>query len=209
MRIMLINKSDTLLIQLRDVFERQHHTNINVVWFSDGKNAIDQLATTHFDILVTDLKTPGIQAFKLIAKAKKIKPNTQIMIHTAIDHKDAVFAAIKAGASSYMLAESTSEELATALKDLHAGGAPMSPRATRYLIKQVQDESLASSLDVLTDREKEVFQCIEEGKSYKGIGCQLSISRNTVHTHIKNIYGKLHAVNKQDALVKARKMLAA
>lgn len=209
MKTMLIDQSDSLLISLRSVLERHHQKNEQVVWFNDGRNAIEQLATTNFDIVIMDLSIPGMQAQEFIARARKLKPDTQIMIHTTVNNRDAVFAALKAGASSYMLKDSTTEELANALRDLHAGGAPMSPKINRHLINEVQAASVASSLDVLTDREKEVFQCIEEGKSYKGIGCQLSISRNTVHTHIKNIYGKLQAVNKQDALIKARKLLAA
>lgn len=209
MKIMVVNQSDSLLLVLREVLERQHRKDLQIVWFNDGKTAIKQLASSDFDIVILDLRIPKMQANKFITTARSLKPDTQIMIHTSITHKDAVFAAIKAGASSYMLTESTSAELASALSDLHAGGAPMSPMISRHLINAVQQESIANSLDLLTEREKEVFQCIEEGKSYKGIGCQLSISRNTVHTHIKNIYGKLQAVNKQDALLKAKKMLAA
>ena len=206
---MLINQSDSLLVSLRNVMERHHRSNIHIVWFNNGRTALDQLATTDFDIVIMDLGIPGIQAHEFIVSARRLKPRTRIMIYTAVNNRDAVFAALKAGASSYMLKDSTTEELATALNDLHAGGAPMSPQINRHLIDQVQSASIANSLNVLTDREKEVFRCIEEGKSYKGIGFQLHISRNTVHTHVKNIYGKLQAVNKQDALIKAKRFLAA
>lgn len=178
-------------------------------WYDDTNIAMRNLSTSDCDIAILDTSMPGMQTHKFITKAKKLSPNTQVMIHTTIDIEEDVVASIKAGATSYMLQNSTCVELAKALIDLNSGGAPMSPKVARYLIDQLQAESLAKSLNVLTDREKEVFQCIEEGKTYKGIGCQLSISRNTVHTHIKNIYGKLQAGNKQDALLKARKLLAA
>ena len=209
MKIMLIDKIDTLQQSLRKVLERYQERDVQLLWFRDGRNALDHLRKGSFDIVLMDLKIPGMRAHKFITKVNQLKPKPRIMIYTDIVNRDAAFAALKAGATSYMLKESTTEELANALKDLHGGGAPMSPPIAKFLVDELQSDSVASSLDILTDREKEVFQCIEQGKSYKGISLQLNITPNTVHSHLKSIYGKLHADGKEDALLKARRLIAA
>ncbi len=98
--------------------------------------------------------------------------------------------------------------IADALSSVAQGGVPLSPKVSRLVIQKFRT-SLAQSLPILTNREKQIFECLEEGYSYKGISSRFNISQNTVHTHVKNIYSKLNAANKFDAFAKARDMAGA
>ncbi|MFA5074004.1 MAG: response regulator transcription factor, partial [Nitrospirota bacterium] len=140
----------------------------------------------------------------LIRKTKELLPDVEIVAHTIFEDRDKVFAAIKAGASGYMLKGSSPRELIESIHALHDGGAPMSPKIARKIIHEFQDESADRHL-LLTQREKEIVKLIEEGLTYKAIGEALNLSTHTVHTHIKNTYEKLHAKGRSDAITKARK----
>ncbi|MBI5042339.1 MAG: response regulator transcription factor [Nitrospirae bacterium] len=157
-----------------------------------------------FDIMLVDLGLPIMSGIDLIKKVKEKKPEVELMAHTVFEDRDNVFSAIKAGASGYILKGSSPRELIEALHSLYQGGAPMSPKIARKLIMEFQDEG-ASEEYLLSHREKEIVKCIEDGLAYKEIAEKLSISPHTVHTHIKKIYEKLHARNRQEALTTARK----
>ena len=133
-----------------------------------------------------------------------MQPGVEIMVHTVYEDRDSVFSAIKAGASGYILKGSTPRELVEALYNVHQGGSPMSPKIARKVIREFQDESIQEQY-FLSHRETEIVKSIEQGMSYKEIADRFSISPHTVHSHIKHIYEKLQAKDRQDALVKARK----
>jgi two-component system NarL family response regulator len=95
-------------------------------------------------------------------------------------------------------------ELIEALNELYEGGAPMSPKIARMVIQEFQDKGIDEQY-LLSQREKEVIKEIENGLSYKEMADKFNISPQTVHTHIKNIYEKLQAGDRQEMLLKARK----
>jgi DNA-binding NarL/FixJ family response regulator len=115
-----------------------------------------------------------------------------------------VFAAIVAGASSYVLKGMTASQLIAAVRELRAGGAPMSPRIAREVIAAFRHQGTVADKYTLTARERDVLLALEEGLSYKEVAVQLHVSTHTVHSHIKRIYEKLHATSKSDAFTKAR-----
>ena len=126
------------------------------------------------------------------------------MAHTVSESRESVFSAIKAGASAYILKGSRPVELIEALNELYEGGAPMSPRIARMVIQEFKDKE-TDDQNLLSQREKDVIKEIERGLSYQEMADKLTISQQTVHTHIKNIYKKLHASDRRDALLTARK----
>jgi two-component system NarL family response regulator len=126
------------------------------------------------------------------------------MAHTVFDDRETVFSAIKAGASGYILKGSTPRDLIDALNTLAKGGAPMSPKIARKVIREFQDEGVDEQY-LLSPRERDIVKEIENGLTYKDIAVKFSISPHTVHTHIKKIYEKLQAKDRQQALVAARK----
>lgn len=156
------------------------------------------------EVMLTDIGLPGMSGVELIKKAKEAMPGLEIMAHTVFEDRENVFSAIKAGASGYLLKGSSPREIIESIHSLFKGGAPMSPKIARKIIQELQDD-VASDEFLLTSREKELVKLIEEGLTYKEIGERLGISTHTVHTHIKNIYEKLQAKNRHDAIMKARK----
>jgi two-component system NarL family response regulator len=180
-------------------------TGISVVSvYSTAEEALAGIKRASPEILLADIGLPGMSGIGLIRELKDQMPGLEIMAHTVFDDRETVFSAIKAGASGYILKGSTPRELIDALHTLAKGGSPMSPKIARKLIREFQGEGIDKQY-LLSHRETEVVKEVENGLSYKDIAVKLSISPHTVHTHIKNIYEKLHAKDRQGALIAARK----
>jgi DNA-binding NarL/FixJ family response regulator len=180
-------------------------TGISVVSvYGSAEEALAGIKRAHPEILLADIGLPGMSGIELIGKLKDQMPELEIMAHTVFDDRETVFSAIKAGASGYILKGSTPRELIDALHTLAKGGSPMSPKIARKVIREFQDEGVDEQY-LLSHRETEIVREIENGLTYKDIAARLNISPHTVHTHIKNIYEKLHAKDRQGALVAARK----
>jgi len=169
-----------------------------------SEDALEELTRVVPDILLVDLELPGMSGIDFIRKAKKDFPDVEIMVYTVIEDRDKVFSAIKSGATGYILKSSSPRELVDSLHTLYHGGVPMSHRVARLVIKEFQTSTERDEY-VLSPREKDILYSIEKGFSYKEIASIYNISIHTVHTHIKNIYEKLHAKDRRDALLKARR----
>jgi DNA-binding NarL/FixJ family response regulator len=167
--------------------------------FGSAEDALQSIKKTAPDVMLVDLGLPGMSGVELIKKVKDKLPGIDIMTHTIFEDRESVFSAIKAGASGY-----TPRELIEALNNLHRGGAPMSPKIARKVIQEFQNENVSEQY-LLSKREQEIVREIEKGLSYKEISERFHISPHTVHTHIKKIYNKLQAKDRQEALTKARK----
>ena len=172
--------------------------------FASAEEALAGVRQAGPEVLLADIGLPGMSGIDLIPALKEQLPDLEIMAHTIFDDRETVFSAIKAGASGYILKGSTPRELIDALHTLAKGGSPMSPKIARKVIREFQDEGIDEQY-LLSHRETEIVKEIENGLTYKDIAMKLGISPHTVHTHIKNIYEKLHAKDRQGALVAARK----
>jgi DNA-binding NarL/FixJ family response regulator len=172
--------------------------------YGSAEEALRSIGKARPEILLADIGLPGMSGIELIREVKEQMPGIEIMAHTVFDDRETVFSAIKAGASGYILKGSTPRELIDALHTLAKGGSPMSPKIARKVIREFQDEGIDEQY-LLSHRETEIVREVENGLTYKDIALKLNISPHTVHTHIKNIYEKLHAKDRQGALVAARK----
>jgi two-component system NarL family response regulator len=172
--------------------------------YGSAEEALRSIGKARPEILLADIGLPGMSGIELIREVKEQMPGIEIMAHTVFDDRETVFSAIKAGASGYILKGSTPRELIDALHTLAKGGSPMSPKIARKVIREFQDEGIDEQY-LLSYRETEIVREVENGLTYKDIALKLNISPHTVHTHIKNIYEKLHAKDRQGALVAARK----
>lgn len=172
--------------------------------YASAEEALSRLELFPPDILLVDLDLPGMHGTELIHRVKQILPRVEIMVYTIFEDRDTVFAAIKAGAAGYILKGSPPRELIESLQNLHQGGAPMSPRIARKVIQEFQSASDEGE-NPLSARESAIVRSIGQGLSYKEIAERYCISPHTVHTHIKNIYEKLQANGRRDALQRARK----
>jgi two-component system NarL family response regulator len=172
--------------------------------FASAEEALAGVRQAGPEVLLADIGLPGMSGIDLIPALKEQLPDLEIMAHTIFDDRETVFSAIKAGASGYILKGSTPRELIDALHTLAKGGSPMSPKIARKVIREFQDEGIDEQY-LLSRREKEIVREIENGMTYKDIAAKFNISPHTVHTHIKNIYEKLHARDRQGALLAARR----
>ncbi|MCA9641432.1 MAG: response regulator transcription factor [Polyangiaceae bacterium] len=172
---------------------------------STTAEALAALPESNSDILLTDLGLPDGSGVDLIRAAKRELPRLEIMAFTVFEDRDTVFAALKAGASGYLLKGSSPRELLEALGSLAQGGAPMSPRIARAVVLEFREEVAADPECSLTPRERDVLSGIDEGYSYKEIAQQLGLSPNTVHGYVKSMYEKLHARGRREALIEARR----
>ena len=171
---------------------------------SSAEEVLQRLPAAHADVMLSDLGLPGLGGVDLIRRAKALQPELEIVVLTVSEDRDNVFAALKAGAGGYIVKGATPRELVEAIAELRAGGAPMSPKIARLVIRNFQDLGDADE-GLLTPKEKSVLAAIAEGRSYKEIASAQHISPHTVHSHVKRVYEKLHATDKRDALAKARR----
>jgi len=144
----------------------------------------------------------GIQAIKDIRKSL---PTIPIMMFTVFEDDDKIFEAICAGANSYMLKNTEPMKLIDSVNELLNGGAPMSPGIARKVVAGFQRISVKNVDEdySLTQREQEVLKLLTKGLSYKMIAADCNISFETVRSHIKNIYSKLHVASMTEAVAKA------
>jgi two-component system NarL family response regulator len=203
MQVGIVEDDPLLLENLKLLLSGEKGIAIVGTWGS-AEQALSALKKLSPEVMLIDLGLPGMSGIELIKKIKEEMSGIEIMAHTVFEDREKVFSAIKAGASGYILKGSSPRELIEALHNLHQGGSPMSPKIARKVVREFQDEG-ASGEYLLTPREKEIIKYIEDGLAYKEIAEKLSISPHTVHTHIKKIYEKLRSINRQDALIKARK----
>jgi two-component system NarL family response regulator len=203
MRLVII-EDDPLLLENLTLLLRGEEGITVAGSYRSAEDALKALKSAAPEVMLTDLGLPGMSGVELIKKAKEEMPSLEIMAHTVFEDRERVFSAIKAGASGYVLKGSSPREIIEYLHALYKGGAPMSPKIARKIIHEFQDD-VTSEQFLLTQRETEIVKRVEEGLTYKEIAERLNISTHTVHTHLKNIYEKLQAKDRNDAIIKARK----
>lgn len=162
------------------------------------------------DVVLMDIEMPGMTGIEAVKAIKKEFPQVQVLMQTVFEDDDRVFDSICAGASGYILKNHLNTRLVDAIKELQFGGSPMSPSVARKVLTKMQQVSQHIRPEEtpdynLTPREKEVLSCIVEGLSYKMIADRLSISYETVRSHVKKIYEKLHVASLTEAVSKAMK----
>jgi DNA-binding NarL/FixJ family response regulator len=181
--------------------------------FDSVKPALAWLETRSADVVITDLGLPDGSGIDIIHACAKHHPACDIMVVTVSSDEANVLACIEAGASGYVLKDAGKMNVARAVLDLRAGGAPMSPAIARMVLAKVRDgkkaevpaaaEGTASAS--LTKREAAILDLIARGDSYGEVAKLLSVSVGTVQTHIKNIYGKLAVHSRGEAVFEAHR----
>lgn len=159
------------------------------------------------DVVVMDIQMPGINGIEAVSMLREKYPDLKILMQTIFEDEGKIFQSILAGASGYILKNTSPARILEFIKETYEGGAPMSPTVATKVLKMMVQQSPAgnqSSFD-LSDREKEILSFLVEGMSYKMIADAGSISLDTVRSHIKNIYEKLHVHSKGEAVAKAIK----
>jgi two-component system NarL family response regulator len=179
---------------------------------NNGREAVE-LATEHVpDLILMDVRMPaaggingGIEATQAI---KDAVPNTKILMLTISDEEEDLYDAIKAGASGYLLKEISIDEVADAIRSVHAGQSLISPSMASKLLTEFaalakKEERPTMPAPRLTDREMQVLTLVAQGMNNRDIAGELFISENTVKNHVRNILEKLHLHSRMEAVVYA------
>src|SRR5882757_2562524 len=168
-----------------------------------GEEALRIIPQEQPDVVLMDLFLPRMSGLECTVRIKELLPKTQIVILTAMDDQELVFLALEAGADGYLLKRTKPADLRAALLDVLAGGAPMTSQIARRVIEsfrqksKVRDESLRLSI-----REEQILMLLSQGYANKLIADKLELSIDTVCSHLKHVFNKLHVSSRTEAVIR-------
>jgi DNA-binding NarL/FixJ family response regulator len=171
--------------------------------FGSGEEALKEIPVILPDVVLMDINLPGINGIECILKLKEQDLPVLFIMLTVFEDADAIFRSLSAGACGYLLKHTPPVKLLEAIQDVHRGGSPMSGEIARKVVQSFQNPaSKAGNAISLTKREEEILGFLAQGYFYKEIANSLSISIETVRTHIRNIYEKLQVRTRTEAVLK-------
>lgn len=171
---------------------------------SSAEDALKEIPGFTPDVVLMDINLPGISGVECVRKLKPSLPRTQVIMLTVYQNTDHIFKALAAGATGYLLKQTPPSELLAAIRDVNAGGSPMSGHIARKIVQSFQETASQApqASETLSPREAEVLDLLAKGFLYKEIADQMKISYATVHTHIRHVYEKLHVRSRTEAVAK-------
>jgi DNA-binding NarL/FixJ family response regulator len=201
--ISIVEDIEEIRNSLQKIFSQSSDCLLLSSYFN-AEDALLELPGLQPDIVIMDINLPGMSGIECIRQIREKCPKTQFMMFTIYEDSEQVFEALTAGASGYLLKNTKPEKIIEAIKELYAGGAPMTTGIARRVVHSFQKQNLpADERAKLSVRENEVLSLLAKGLLYKEIAQKLRISFGTVRQHIHNIYEKLHVQNKTEAINKA------
>ena len=169
--------------------------------FPDVESALPQIVQRKPDVVLVDINLPGLSGIECVRQLKPLLPKTQFVMLTVYEDSNHIFDALSAGATGYLVKTTSREALIGALREVHAGGSPMSGNIARKVVQLLQQpKPTTRSADELSKRENEVLALLAQGYLYKEIADTLGIGRETVNTYIRRIYEKLHVHSRAQAV---------
>ncbi len=171
--------------------------------YSSGEAALAGIPKEMPDAVLMDINLPGMSGVECVQRLKDILPKLEIVMLTVYDDSDQVFRALQAGASGYLLKRTPPDEILKAIQEVTRGGAPMSSSVARKVAQSFQKQGPSpKESENLSKREKEVLAYVAKGYINKEIANFLSVSVETVRSHLKSIYDKLHVRSRTAAACK-------
>lgn len=158
------------------------------------------------DVVLLDVQLPGLDGIAALGKFKEVIPDTRVIILTVFDDADKIFRAVCAGASGYVLKAAGTDKIGESIRQVMRGGAPMTPEVAKKVLDAFAKSELLTGVKGdygLTNREQEILRLLAEGLLKKEIADALNISVNTVSTHLRRVYDKLHVNTNTGAVAKA------
>lgn len=170
-----------------------------------GEEALEKIQECLPEIVLMDINLPGINGPECVRRLKPLLPQTQFVMLTVYEDSDHIFQALQAGATGYLLKQTRRAELISGLRDVHAGGSPMTANIARKVVQCFHQQTPPPALEegaVPSPREREVLDLLARGYLYKEIAEALKISLVTVNTYVRRIYEKLQVHSRSQAIAK-------
>ena len=172
--------------------------------FPNCQNVETDMNTLQPDLVLMDIDMPEVNGIEGVVRIKHLNPAILIMMHTVFDDNDRLFAALEAGAEGYLLKKTKPAKLIEAIEETYKGGSIMTPSVARRVIARFKTLKLKPDNPYgLSEREKQLLKLLTDGYSYKGMAAECFISMDTVSTHLRHIYTKLHVNCATAAVAKA------
>lgn len=172
---------------------------------ADGEDAIHRALALKPDVILMDLVMPKLDGVQAIKELREVLPEIKVLVLTSFAEDRRIVAAIEAGALGYLLKDSSPEDLARAIREVHRGESSLHPKVAQQLVKKLQRPAEEPEREELTARERKVLALIARGLSNREIARELSISEPTVRTHVSNILRKLGLKSRTQAALYALK----
>jgi DNA-binding NarL/FixJ family response regulator len=174
--------------------------------FGDAETALEKLPSLKPAVVLMDINLPGLDGIQCVQRLKQTLPETQFMMLTVYEDNDRLFRSLASGASGYLLKRASPAEIVNAVRDLHAGGSPMTPQIARRVVQHYQqavaDATPAEGLGELSSHQLAFLEQLAKGYRYKEIADNLGISMEGVRSYVRRIYEKLHVHSRTEAVVK-------
>jgi DNA-binding NarL/FixJ family response regulator len=169
---------------------------------NSAEQAMEKIPALAPDVVLMDIHLPGESGIACTARLKKVLPHVHIIMVTVYNDQEKIFEALKAGACGYLLKRCGPEDVAKALAEVRAGGAPMTAEIARQVVSIFHRQPAQEPETALSRREQETLALLAEGLSNKLIAARLGISPETVNVHLRRIYEKLHVHSRTEATLK-------
>lgn len=169
--------------------------------FPNCNHLNSQIKKVKPDIIVMDIDMPGMNGIEAVRKIKELNPDIYIMMYTVFEDDDKIFDSLCAGANGYVLKKSPPLKFIESLNELRNGGSPLTPSVARKVLERMSNTKHKTY--GLSAREKDILKLLVQGYTYKKIASDCYISLDTVRSHVRNIYTKLHVNCGREAVVKA------
>jgi DNA-binding NarL/FixJ family response regulator len=174
--------------------------------YGSAEEGLRKLGAHLPEVLLMDIHLPGATGIECAAKVKAAFPQVQILVLTVYEDTDSIFQALEAGASGYLLKRAHPDEIIDAIRAVKDGGAPMTNQIARKVVESFRARSGSVStgkpMETLSKREEEILDFLAKGYQTKEIAAQLSVSVNTIRSHLQHIYEKLHVRSRTEAVIK-------
>lgn len=170
--------------------------------YASAEDALKGLPSSQPDVILMDINLPGMNGIECIRQLKPQCPDTLFIMSTIYEDDENIFESLKVGATGYLLKKTEPSKILEAIKEVHAGGSPMSSQIARKVIASFQPKSGIDDVHILTPREKEILKALSKGLRYKEIAFEMQISIETVRSHVRRVYEKLQVQSRTEALNK-------